>query len=195
MDQVTKMETRLAEPAPQESTLAQSGSNVLRRHIKENPKKAALARHRLWLDSIPYEYPMPYTPYKIGVYIRYFNQTRHENYLEKHIQQYMDDIALCPQWTLVDFYVDRGMTAPHMEYSKEWCRLLEDCFTGKVDLIVTQKVSNVSSDWKEMSFMRCVSGAGRIIPSVSRARYFWTVSARWHRRSEHRTPACCTEGC
>ena len=114
MDQVTKMETRLAEPAPQESTLAQSGSNVLRRHIKENPKKAALARHRLWLDSIPYEYPMPYTPYKIGVYIRYFNQTRHENYLEKHIQQYMDDIALCPQWTLVDFYVDRGMTAPHM---------------------------------------------------------------------------------
>lgn len=40
-----------------------------------------------------------------------------------------------------------------MEYSKEGCRLLEDCFTGKVDLIVTQKVSNVSSDWKEMSFM------------------------------------------
>ena len=153
MNQATNMETRLAEPAPQEPALAQSGSNVLRRHIKENPKKAVLARHRLWLDSIPYEYPMPYTPYKIGVYIRYFNQTRHENYLEKHIQQYMDDIALCPQWTLVDFYVDRGMTAPHMEYSKEWCRLLEDCFTGKVDLIVTQKVSNVSSDWKEMSFM------------------------------------------
>ena len=39
-----------------------------------------------------------------------------------------------------------------MECSKEWCRLLEDCFNGKVDLIVTQKVSNVSSDWKEMAF-------------------------------------------
>lgn len=153
MDQVTNMETQLAELTLQEPALAQSGSNVLRRHIKENPKKAVLARHRLWLDSIPHEYPMPYTPYKIGVYIRYFNQTRHENYLEKHIQQYMDDIALCPQWTLVDFYVDKGMTAPHMEYSKEWCRLLEDCFTGKVDLVVTQKVSNVSSDWKEMTFM------------------------------------------
>ena len=24
---------------------------------------------------------------------------------------------------------------------------------------------------------------------------FWTVSARWHRRSGHRIPACCTEGC
>ena len=128
-------------------------SNVLRRHIKENPMKAILARHRLWLDSILHEYPMPYIPYKIGVYIRYFNQTRYENYLEKHIQQYMDDIALCPKWTLVDFYVDEGSTAPHMEYSKEWCRLLEDCFTGKVDLIVTQKVSNVSNDWKELSFI------------------------------------------
>ena len=115
--------------------------------------KAILARHRLWLDSIPHEYPMPYTPYKIGVYIRYFNQTRYENYLEKHIQQFMDDIALCPRWTLVDFYVDEGSTAPHMEYSKEWCRLLEDCFIGKVDLIVTQKVSNVSNDWKELSFV------------------------------------------
>lgn len=153
MDQAMNKETQLAESAPREPALAQSGSNVLRRHIKENPRKTVLARHRLWLDSIPHEYPMPYTPYKIGVYIRYFNQTRHENYLEKHIQQYMDDIALCPQWTLVDFYVDKGMTAPHMEYSKEWCRLLEDCFTGKVDLIVTQKVSNVSSDWKEMTFM------------------------------------------
>ena len=57
MDQATNMETRLAEPAPQESALAQGGSNVLRRHIKENPKKASLTRHRLWLESIPHEYP------------------------------------------------------------------------------------------------------------------------------------------
>ena len=140
-------------PRAVETELEQNCTNVLRRHIKENPMKAILARHRLWLDSIQHEYPMPYTPYKIGVYIRYFNQTRYENYLEKHIQQFMDDIALCPRWTLVDFYVDEGSTAPHMEYSKEWCRLLEDCFTGKVDLIVTQKVSNVSNDWKELSFV------------------------------------------
>lgn len=61
MDQATNMETRLAESALQEPALAQSSSNVLRRHIKDNPKKAALARHRMWLDSIPHEYPMPYT--------------------------------------------------------------------------------------------------------------------------------------
>ena len=37
--------------------------------------------------------------------------------------------------------------------SKEWCRLLGDCFTGKVDLIVTQKVSSVSNDADELSFI------------------------------------------
>lgn len=153
MEQKLNPETELQAARPQESASMQSNTNVLRRHMKDDPMKEKLAKHRLWMNSMPHEYPMPYTPYKIGVYIRYYNQTRYENYLEKHLQQYMDDIALCPQWTLVDFYVDQGQTAPHMEYSKEWCRLLEDCFTGKVDLIVTQKVSNVSSDWHEMAFM------------------------------------------
>ena len=69
------------------------------------------------------------------------------------ISVFIDDIAMCPRWTLVDFYIDRGMTAPHMENSKEWCRLLDDCFTGKVDLIVTQKVSSVSSDYEEITFI------------------------------------------
>lgn len=153
MEQKSNPETGLQMAHPQEPASVQNNTNVLRRHIKEDPMKEKLAKHRLWMNSIPHEYPMPYTPYKIGVYIRYYNQTRYENYLEKHLQQYMDDIALCPQWTLVDFYVDEGQTAPHMEYSKEWCRLLEDCFTGKVNLIVTQKVSNVSSDWHEMAFV------------------------------------------
>ena len=148
-----KPETQIAETTAHEPASMQNSTNVLRRHIKEDLMKEKLAKHQLWMNSMPHEYPMPYTPYKIGVYIRYYNQTRYENYLEKHLQQYMDDIALCPQWTLVDFYVDEGQTAPHMEYSKEWCRLLEDCFTGRVDLIVTQKISNVSSDWHEMAFV------------------------------------------
>ena len=153
MEQKSNPETELQAAQPQEPASMQNNANVLRRHIKEDPMKEKLAKHRLWMNSMPHEYPMPYTPYTIGVYIRYYNQTRYENYLEKHLQQFMDDIALCPQWTLVDFYVDEGQTAPHMEYSKEWCRLLEDCFTGKVDLIVTQKISNVSSDWHEMAFV------------------------------------------
>lgn len=136
-----------------------STENILRRHIKDDPQKKILAKHRIWLDSLQHEYPMPHHPFRIGVYIRYYNQTRHKNYIEKHIQQFTDDIALCKQWTLVGFYVDKGLSAPRMENSKEWCRLLEDCFSGKVDLIVTQKVSNVSSDADEITFIARILAA------------------------------------
>ena len=40
-------------------------------------------------------------------------------------------------------YKDEGQTAPNMENAPEWKRLIDDCFTGKIDLIITQKVSNV----------------------------------------------------
>ena len=129
--------------------------NVFRRGIIENPKEKLLAQHRLWLATIQHEYPMPYIPYRIGVYIRFFNQTQYsdEVYLSKHKQWFLDDIALCPRWSLVDFYIDYGSRAPHMESSKEWCRLLEDCLSGRVNLIVTQKAGNISDDPQELTFI------------------------------------------
>lgn len=39
-----------------------------------------IARHKLWLESITHEYPSPYEHYRIGIYIRYFNQTKYPNY-------------------------------------------------------------------------------------------------------------------
>ena len=112
-----------------------------------------ISEHRLWLQSIRKEHPLPATPYRVGFYIRYFNQTKYENYLDYHIKNFEDTLALCPKWTLVDFYIDEGATAPNMESAPEWCRLLDDCFDGKVDLIITQKVSNVSKKSQEITFV------------------------------------------
>ena len=112
-----------------------------------------LAEHRAWLQSILRERPPASKAYRVGVYIRYYNQTKHENYLEYHKKQYIDTIALCPKWTLVDFYIDEGNVAPNMESAPEWCRLLDDCMNGKVDLIITQKVSNVSRKPYEITLL------------------------------------------
>ena len=130
-------------------------SNVFRRDIKDTPRNKCLAQHKLWLNSINHEYPMPYRPYRIGVYIRYYKQTKYddETYLEIRKKQFAEEIALCPRWTLVGFYVDHGMSAPRMESSPEWCRLLEDCFSGKIDLIVTQTVKGVSNKPEEMAIL------------------------------------------
>lgn len=118
----------------------------------ENSEQARkIAEHRTWLQNIRRERPSTAHPFKIGVYIRYFNQTRYENYLDYHMKQFTDTIGLCPKWELVDFYIDEGSTPPNMETSPEWCRLLDDCMGGKVDLIITQKVSNISKKIHEVT--------------------------------------------
>ena len=119
----------------------------------EADRNDRIANHRTWLQSIRKEHPLTAKPYKVGIYIRYFNQTKYENYLDYHIKNFEDTLALCPQWTLVDYYIDEGSIAPNMESSPEWCRLLEDCFDEKVDLIITQKVSNVSKKPQELTFI------------------------------------------
>ena len=135
------------------------GINVFRRDLKPDKQQQLLARHRQWLNSLQKEYPWPGTPYRIGVYIRYFNQTKYEDYLEYHKQEFRDTIALCPLWTLVDFYVDNGSVAPKMGSAPEWVRLLDDCFSEKVNLIVTQKVKNVSRDPEEIAFIARILAA------------------------------------
>lgn len=115
----------------------------------ERAKK--IAQHKAWFHSIRHELPSPATKYKIGIYIRFFNQTKHDDYLDFHKSQYLDTLALCPNWELVDFYIDEGATAPNMESAPEWSRLLNDAMDGKVNLIITQKVSNVSKKMHEVT--------------------------------------------
>jgi hypothetical protein len=43
-----------------------------------------------------------------------------------------------------------------MEPAPEWSRLLCDAMDGKVDLILTQKVSNVSKKMPEVTFCSCI---------------------------------------
>jgi len=117
----------------------------------DNELTRKVVEHREWLKSIRHERPSPEVPFKVGIYIRYFNQTRYENYLEFHKKQFEDTIALCPNWTLVDFYIDEGSTAPNMETAPAWSQLLDDCFDEKVNLIITQKVSNVSKRTAEVT--------------------------------------------
>lgn len=120
---------------------------------EENEERQIILNHRVWLKSIRHERPSPRKQLRVGIYIRFFNQTKHKDYLENHMSQYRDTMALCPNWELVDFYVDEGSNPPNMESAPEWMRLLQDCFDGKVDLIITQKVSNVSRKDYEISFV------------------------------------------
>ena len=45
-----------------------------------------IVEHKAWLKTIRHEQPSPRRRYRVGIYIRYFNQTKHDNYLEYHIR-------------------------------------------------------------------------------------------------------------
>ena len=121
----------------------------------------AIAKHRAWLRSVRHERPSTEEHFRIGVYIRYYNQTKYENYLAYHKKQFLDAIALCPNWTLVDFYIDEGQSAPNMESAPEWSRLVQDCFEGKINLIITQKISNVAKRRFEITLLSRLMAARR----------------------------------
>ena len=127
---------------------------------EDSEQSRKITEHKEWLQRIRHERPSTEVPYNVGIYIRYFNQTKYEDYLSYHKKQFSDTVDLCPNWTLVDFYVDEGSSAPNMESSPEWSRLLDDCSDGKVDLIITQKVSNVSKRIYEITLCARLLAAG-----------------------------------
>lgn len=153
------IQKEVIDPLVSEAVPMASSQNVFQRNETQDYRRALLRKHKAWLELIQHEYPLPNKHYRIGIYIRYFNQTKYENYLDYHKQQFIDTIALCPNWELIDFYVDEGLSAPNMESAKEWCRLLNDCFSGKIDLIITQKVSNVSRKPSELAFIARILAA------------------------------------
>lgn len=110
---------------------------------RETERNTLLAEHRAWLKEIKRERPLPKTHYRVAVYIRYFNQTRYEDYLSAHKSNFLIH-WLSAKLEVVGFYVDEGSTAPNMESAPEWSKVLQDCYEEKVDLIITQKASNIS---------------------------------------------------
>lgn len=143
--------SKMSAIADEEQLSFQFGENSIRNQ--------RIMEHKAWLARIRKERPSTTFPFRVGVYIRYFNQTRYEDYLSYHRKQFTDTVSLCPQWTLVDFYIDEGSSAPNMESAPEWSRLIQDCFDGRVNLIITQKVSNVTRSMNEITLLSRIFAA------------------------------------
>jgi putative DNA recombinase len=120
--------------------------------LSENWDSPLVAQHKQWLKTIRHETPNPKIPFKVAVYIRYFNQTKYSDYLERNKEVFRTTLSQYPMWEFVGFYIDNGSTAPNMESAVAWSELLSDCDDGKVNLIITQKISNISKKIHEVTF-------------------------------------------
>ena len=60
---------------------------------------------------------------------------------ELQIAHYGDMVSQRPNWELVGIYADEGISGTSLEHRDNFLRMIDDCLSGKVDLVVTKSVS------------------------------------------------------
>ena len=78
---------------------------------------------------------------RVSIYGRV--STEHEaqlSALENQMQWYEDQAKYHPNWTVVEKYIDEGITGTQAKKRPAFLRMLEDARSGKFDLIVTREV-------------------------------------------------------
>ena len=87
-------------------------------------------------------YSMEYIKRSVAIYARV--STEHEAQiaaLENQLDWYKPYLAAHPEWVVVEWYVDEGVTGTSAEKRPEFMRMIEDAKKHKFDLILTREVS------------------------------------------------------
>ena len=79
---------------------------------------------------------------RVAVYARVStddpNQTSSYELQKNH---YEDMVSRRENWSLVDIYADEGISGTSLQHRDSFLRMIDDCGSGKIDLIVTKSVS------------------------------------------------------
>ena len=87
-------------------------------------------------------YEVNQTPKRVVIYARV--STEHEaqiNALENQLDWYKPILAMHPEWQVVNWYVDKGITGTSAEKRPEFMQMIFDAKCGKFDMIITREVS------------------------------------------------------
>jgi len=87
-------------------------------------------------------YSMEYRKRTVVIYARV--STEHEaqiSALENQLDWYKPFLEMHPEWSLVDRYIDEGITGTSAEKRPEFMRMMEDAKKHKFDMILTREVS------------------------------------------------------
>lgn len=79
---------------------------------------------------------------RVAVYARVStDDPRQTSSYELQKNHYHDVISKSPNWKLVEIYADEGISGTSLQHRDEFKRMIADCKTGNIDLIVTKSVS------------------------------------------------------
>lgn len=118
----------------------------------------------------------PNRPRKVGIYARV--STQHEaqiHALKNQLQWYEEQQQKHPNWDVVDYYIDEGITGTQAKKRPQFLRMISDAEDGKIDLIVTREVSRFSRNTKEtLEYIQNLEEIGVEIYFINQG--IWTFS-------------------
>ena len=68
---------------------------------------------------------------------------------ELQVQYYRELIENNPKWELAGIYSDEGVSATSMHKRIDFLRMIEDCYAGKIDFIITKSVSRFTRNTRD----------------------------------------------
>jgi site-specific DNA recombinase len=68
---------------------------------------------------------------------------------ELQVQHYREMIGNNPKWELAGIYADEGVSATSMHRRVDFLRMIEDCRSGKIDLIITKNVNRFARNTRD----------------------------------------------
>lgn len=60
---------------------------------------------------------------------------------EAQVAHYTDYIQKNPEWEFVGIYADDGISGTNTKKREDFNRMIEDCNTGRIDMIITKSIS------------------------------------------------------
>ena len=79
---------------------------------------------------------------KVAVYVRVSTENLQQtSSYELQRNYYEDKVHKNQNWTLVDIYADEGISGTSLKHRDAFNRMIEDCKSGKIDMIITKSVS------------------------------------------------------
>ena len=79
---------------------------------------------------------------RVAVYARVStDDPRQTSSYELQKNHYTDFVNHHPNWKLVEIYADEGISGTSLNHRESFLRMIEDCYRGKIDMIITKSVS------------------------------------------------------
>lgn len=141
---------------------------------KEQQKQKVKSRYNVTVDPENYLFipAKKQTDYydndvnqRVAIYVRVSTDDVRQTTSYELQKKYYEEFVTChPNWTLVRIYADEGISGTSLKRRDEFNKMISDCRSGKIDMIITKSVSRFARNVED--FIGTVRSLAELKPRV-----------------------------